>query len=459
MSTPTGTAGGTASASGTGTTPGGTTPTSVPSFTPRTSQRSNTAAATIRQRVKQEDCASLSTKAYDPLQSAAVESLTSKFDLMSTNAENNDEKLTGTYTLNMVLQQLIRKSKIYDLQRAFILIQPDLTTTYGSVLSDVVALLEDYDKQNLQQYVVERSVEHMRKWGEDYDIENLEWSQELLENSCSEELRNLVSEQMLEIDTIYHGGPLFFYLMMKIIIRTTNEATRKLIERIRNLNISNIRGENILQVTSLIRGAVTRLGNKVPSDITDIVLKVYQTTSYEKFNRLFEQMEVNMKINTGSKYTLPEITSVANSNYQEMLDTDVWQHPGLDNAFQCGNKNNNNNKKNNKKGKNRRGGGTDGNKKTHKKNIPPKQGESHTRMWNDITLHWCPKCGAWRKHTPSQHVDQEEYIRCRRESEQSKATKTPTNSQTGTVSTETNNSSTTDQSSVTFASSFRRWKD
>ena len=51
--------------------------------------------------------------------------------------------------------------------------------------------------QNLQQYVVERSVEHMRKWGKDYDMENLEWSQELLENSCSKELRNLVSELQL----------------------------------------------------------------------------------------------------------------------------------------------------------------------------------------------------------------------------------------------------------------------
>ena len=66
----------------------------------------------------------------------------------------------------------------------------------------------------------------MRKWGEDYDIENLEWPQELLENSCTKELRNSVSEKMLEIGTIYHGGPLFFYLMTKIIIRTTNKATQ-----------------------------------------------------------------------------------------------------------------------------------------------------------------------------------------------------------------------------------------
>ena len=176
---------------------------------------------------------------------------------------------------------------------------------------------------------------------------------------------------MLEIDTIYHGGPLFFYLMMKIIIRTTNKATQKLIERICNLDISKIRGENILQVASLIHGAVTRLGDKVPSGITNIILKVYQTTSYVKFNCLFKQMEVNMKINTGSKYTMQEITLVANSNYQEMLDTDIWQNSGSDNAFQWSNNGRRNIK--NKANKNYKKGKCGGNNKnTHIKYTSPK---------------------------------------------------------------------------------------
>ena len=118
----------------------------------------------------------------------------SKLDLMPS-AENTDEKLTGTYTLNMVLQYFIHKLKVYDLQRAFILIQPDVTATDGSVLPDVINLMDDYDKQHLQQYVVEQLVEHMRTWGEDYNIENIEWLQELLENSCTKELQNLVSEK------------------------------------------------------------------------------------------------------------------------------------------------------------------------------------------------------------------------------------------------------------------------
>ena len=100
------------------------------------------------------------------------------------------------------------------------------------------------------------------------------------------------------------------------------EATRKLIERINNLNISNVCRENVLQVTSLIYSAVTRLGDNIQTEITKIILKLYQTLLYSKFNRLFEQMEVNMKI-TSIVYNIQEITSMANSNYQDLLDTNM----------------------------------------------------------------------------------------------------------------------------------------
>ena len=81
------------------------TPTSVPTFTPRSLQQSSTEAAAIRPQVKQADWSSLSSKAYDSLQAAAVEGITTKFDLMIS-INNADQNLTGTYTLDMVLQHL-----------------------------------------------------------------------------------------------------------------------------------------------------------------------------------------------------------------------------------------------------------------------------------------------------------------------------------------------------------------
>ena len=88
---------------------------------------------------------------------------------------------------------------------------------------------------------------------------------------------------MLELSPLHHGGPLFFDLMMQIIIRTTNKATRKLINRIKNLNISKTCSKNVLQATSLIRRAITCLGTRTPSDINDIILRIYQTISYTHF--------------------------------------------------------------------------------------------------------------------------------------------------------------------------------
>ena len=92
-------------------------------------------------------------------------------------------------------------------------------------------------------------------------------------------------------------------------------------------------------------------------------------------------MEINTKINTGSKYSIQEITSIANQNYQEMLDTGVWQLPNSDTAFRCSDNSNkgcskNHNKSNRRRGKGQGGGGN--NKKTCIKYTPPKPGEPQT---------------------------------------------------------------------------------
>ena len=89
-------------------------PSSVPSFKPQSKERTLTKAAKIRPQDNQADCSSLSTKAYDRLHKSAIEGLLTKFQLvMST--KNNDEKLIGTYTLNIIIKYFIRKLKTFDL--------------------------------------------------------------------------------------------------------------------------------------------------------------------------------------------------------------------------------------------------------------------------------------------------------------------------------------------------------
>ena len=150
-----------------------------------------------------------------------------------TSAKNHDEKLTSTYTVNMTLQEFFCWLKQFNTHRVFLLVIPDTTATNGSVLPDVVDLLEKNNDQNLKLKTVQDSILHMKQWGGKYDVKNLEWSQELLENSSTTELKNLVLEQMYNIESVYHSGLLYFYLMMIIITRATTKATRKLIKRIK----------------------------------------------------------------------------------------------------------------------------------------------------------------------------------------------------------------------------------
>ena len=182
---------------------------------------------------------------------------------------------------------------------------------------------------------VKASTAHYRKWGQTYNLTDLEWSQQLLENSCKENLRNKVNEVLMSLDYKFHGGPIYFYLMTKFIVQTTDQATRTLVQRIKNLKILEIQGENVLAATSLICGAVQRLEiiNAVPKDITTILLLVYQTSSYPDFNNLFRLMEMHVKLNPTKLYKTNEIIDVANRNYQELIDLGKWQTPEAKTAF------------------------------------------------------------------------------------------------------------------------------
>ena len=139
----------------------------------------------------------------------------------------------------------------------------------------------------------------------------------------------------MSLDYKFHGGPTYFYNMMKVIVQTTDQATRALVQRTKNLKISKIQGENVLAATSLIHGAIQRLEiiNAVPKDITTILLLVYQTSSYPDFNNLFRLMEMHVNLNPIKAYKINKIIDIANGNYQDLIDLGKWQAPEAKTVF------------------------------------------------------------------------------------------------------------------------------
>ena len=89
---------------------------------------------------------------------------------------------------------------------------------------------------------------------------------------------------------IQQGGPLLFIIMMKTLVSSSEEATQHLKDMVKNLKISDFKGENILRVVSLIQGAYKHLKwiKQVPDRFVDQILTVLQTSSVPTFNEYFE---------------------------------------------------------------------------------------------------------------------------------------------------------------------------
>ena len=77
---------------------------------------------------------------------------------------------------------------------------------------------------------------------------------------------------------------------MKTLVSSSKEATQHLKDMVKNLKIADFKGENILCVVTLIRGAYKHLKwiKRVPNHFVHQILTILQTSSVPTFNEYFE---------------------------------------------------------------------------------------------------------------------------------------------------------------------------
>ena len=358
----------------------------------------------------------------EKLHCRAIEGLTPKFQLTSVDA--GDKQLEVTYSLAMHVNDLKHRLVQYDIIDTFQVITPNTADPNSPLAVD--DLLDKYAELSLDR--VQKHVRFLRFYGQKYDKQNLAWSQELLENSCEPMLREKVLEQTLGIDPLEMGGPTYFAIMMKVITTMSEEGVRAMIDKIRLMKISDIQGENVAQAVSLLRGAIARLKNlnKLPQDILKQLITIFQTTSVEKFNRLFEAVDSSMRLGVGS-FDVDGVLDLAEGTYREFLERREWtsvdkagstffsanqnnkgkgkgkkkQENPERTCWNCGEKGhvssncpkpkkNNHNQENKQKGNDPQGQGSDW------KTVPPGPREPHRKEKNGKTWYWCshPGCGG-----------------------------------------------------------------
>jgi hypothetical protein len=156
--------------------------------------------------------------------SCATEGLKTKFRLMSLSWKDDDQ-LDTVYSIGLLIVELTKHLTLFDMVDVFELVLLPTSANDKGVLS-MRYLLANYSTITVNE--CRASVEHYRLYGQGYHLQNLDWSQEMLERSCEDDLRNKILEKSMDIPAIQMGGPTFLTLIMHEVTSTTEESIHAL---------------------------------------------------------------------------------------------------------------------------------------------------------------------------------------------------------------------------------------
>ena len=153
------------------------------------------------------------------LREKATKPLSNSFSLLT--VENSEDQLANTYGVTVRIGEFKKQLRIYDMVEVFQILVPDPID--GSQLKDVTFdLFTCYDSVTESQ--IRASNNYWNTYGMSYDLQNLDWTNSLMDASMDEDLRNKVNERLVLIPEREHVGPLTFFLALNEIISSTGDA-------------------------------------------------------------------------------------------------------------------------------------------------------------------------------------------------------------------------------------------
>ena len=261
-------------------------------------------------------------KGYDKLRNQAEKGITSKFDLLKPIDKSNLDTSKETYKIMTRVADLEKDMKRSELEDVF-----NIPFEFNEHLpkdgTRSVHLFEEHNEVTTEQ--VKAANKFYFKYGDEFHAENIKWSGEKVLNSCSVELREKIIEVAENFDPSEKGGPVYFKIMMDLIIATSETAMRSIINQINEVKLSQFPADDVLQFASYIRGAILLLRNHkaVPHDICQLIYKGLRQGSCEEFNDYITAMMNSEKL-TGVKKKSDEILSLAETEYTDLVGREEW---------------------------------------------------------------------------------------------------------------------------------------
>ena len=429
---------------------------------PRDDARTTREAALMMAGIPKTARGALTASELSKLKKSAEEGLEHKFSLLAPldgSMTPTIDKLKGVYSVTIRVEELRNSLQMYDMADVFLIANEfawdvnndEFRPAQGAAPIDLFTSHADVSMD-----IIKKSSTFFQRRGQDYHVQNLFWSGTKILNSCDEELRKKIEEQIISFPVEHRTGPVYFKIMIGLILSSSASTMRVLTQQLSDLTIKDFDGESVITYASIMRGVVELLRNNgvVPRDSLDLIASGLKASSTDEFGDYVTHL-----VNAHSTGMLPlteeDLLKKAEDKYLDLYARGKWEAgAGKDaqdsvffvgNCYNCGkpghmardcrspkkdDENGNTAAGRDGAGRGRgyggrgrgrggrggrgergwRGGrgagrgernqGADG----EVKQSPPKPGEAHQRTGaKGRTEYWCGRCGRWTDHTTAQH--------------------------------------------------------
>jgi len=211
------------------------------------------------------------------------------------------KQLSEFHNIDSVIQSFRENAEMYDFADVFQIVFPtangDLATENvgGADIPKVRNLFIDYTRLSPTE------VAASNRWYHQYTDDsanqmhqNLQWSLHSLKNNIDPVFLMRLNQVYERYDTLEHGGPLLFVLVMNELLFTNEASITALAKQVKEYKIYNVGGENIKNVAAILLSVSRRIwyskSHHFPERYVDDILKTLQTTSVPAFNNQFDNL-------------------------------------------------------------------------------------------------------------------------------------------------------------------------
>jgi len=258
--------------------------------------------------------------------------------------------LSPNFTAEDVLEDTLETSERVGLLHDH-MVQYDFADVMTIVVGDegdptTIMLTKDLFKDYMS--IIPKTVAYSNEWYRKYVdtqaqpwiSENLQMGVDFLRNNMTEMLWHEVQSEYKSYPVVQQGGPLVFILMMKAIQQNNDICLKNLATRVEHIKINETDGEDVGKVVNLVMGGIERLRAATKftttsgDDFYHTLLKMFQTTSVERFNEVFKAQELEYLKQKNMPDALPnqgtndksidDVLKQAKNLYHTLCTTSEW---------------------------------------------------------------------------------------------------------------------------------------